>query len=541
MIRRCSKLQKQKQSPKNHRRSQRKQRPKNKYSLRRMRRHYWARIAKMLRQLQSQKRWNRKQKVSVSIEFSLETSADFAPKLRSVVENWSISPIFSLDDPSTAYREAVLTHLEKNRPFVYLQLVPESETILDQINQCIEQITEAKKHEASYNIGDHVIAQFSEDEGYYRGRLESYSADSKTYTVYFLDFGNIDESVPVDHLFSYSDELKDIDPQVRGYLLDSIDQDKWEKTVRPWIEREKLNEVVEFTVLDKNACLVHLKIDFEEAVSDQDENESPVPHVEPSSTFQAQICGIEKDSFYIHRLPDDESGIAQIKESLGTCREIVEHQERGPWMIRVWCLMNKKNSIGVKLSPSRRTSTRWSALIPERSYRTEPKSICTSYPLTRSSLKHHWHINADCMGWTMLVNRRRSKKPFDRSNRPNPWRSRWRMRSMLRVGLWSFSRDKSDVVNDEHQSDGEDNDEDEIKVGELVKHAWCRILSAWTLISFYHEERFPQLRCISLFSNSQIRTRKMNTRHPTPPSPMMRSPTHGATIQSHHRLTPRSR
>ncbi|CAF4415082.1 unnamed protein product, partial [Rotaria sp. Silwood2] len=147
------------------------------------------------------------------------------------------------------YRSGFLTHIEQNKPYVYIQLIPESESIIEQINQLIEKTIEAKKHNSSYEIGDHVIAQFTQDDTYYRARIESYSSETNSYTVYFLDYGNLDENVQLNHLYSYSEELKNIEPQALGYLLNNVNLELWTNTLHSLMENkfgwnDKVNEDV---------------------------------------------------------------------------------------------------------------------------------------------------------------------------------------------------------------------------------------------------------------------------------------------------------
>ncbi|CAF5173394.1 unnamed protein product, partial [Rotaria magnacalcarata] len=111
-----------------------------------------------------------------------------------------------------------------------------------------------------YAIGDHVIAKFSEDDEHYRARIESYSSTSNLYTVYFLDYGNLDENVPVDHLYSYSGGLEAIEPLVRRYLLNQVTIETWTNTVQSIIE-EKLNDNIEFTIIDENNSIIDVKFD----------------------------------------------------------------------------------------------------------------------------------------------------------------------------------------------------------------------------------------------------------------------------------------
>ncbi|CAF5031403.1 unnamed protein product, partial [Rotaria sp. Silwood1] len=104
------------------------------------------------------------------------------------------------------YRQGLLTYVEPNKPYVYIQLLPESELIIEKIDQLIDKIINENKRNSSYEIGDHVIAQFTQDDHYYRARIESYSTSTNFYTVYFSDYGNLDDNIKLNHLYSYSNE-----------------------------------------------------------------------------------------------------------------------------------------------------------------------------------------------------------------------------------------------------------------------------------------------------------------------------------------------
>ena len=54
----------------------------------------------------------------------------------------------------------------------------------------------------------------------------------------FLIYGNIDENVRIDHLFSYSSELEKIEPQAHGYSLNGIDSEEWNNRFRELVEEK---------------------------------------------------------------------------------------------------------------------------------------------------------------------------------------------------------------------------------------------------------------------------------------------------------------
>lgn len=380
--------------------------------------------------------------------------------------------IYSLDASTPKSHQGTLTHLEQNRPYVYLQLVPDSEPIIERINELIDVIVQADKHEASYNVGDHVIAQFSEDDAHYRGRLESYSTANQTYSVYFLDYGNLDESVPVDRVFSYSEELENIEPQARGYVLDKIDENTWEKTVRSLIQG-KINDTVEFTVLDEKACVIHLKVDYEE--------KAPVSHVEPTRTFQAQICAIEKDSFYIHRLlPDDQSRLSQMKTTLQTCAR--DRRTSGTWSVNDACLMSDEHDEFYR-----------GQIVAIEENKFDVKCIDDGKILQNQTDEHLYVVPADeILAQAPLAHQCRlhavdeagQPEAIEQTVRPiQPTESvKITVENELDASCWSviLSRDNGEIVNDRYESDAHDNDEDKIKVGyELIDESILRRWSDW--------------------------------------------------------------
>ncbi|CAM4892732.1 unnamed protein product [Rotaria socialis] len=234
-------------------------------------------------------------------------------------------------------RTGLLTHMEMDKPYIYLQLLPESVPILERIHQLIDKIVVEKLHNSSYAIGDHVVAKFSEDDEYYRARIESYSSTSNLYTVYFLDYGNLDENVTVDHLYSYSDELEKIKPLIRGYLLNQVTIETWTNTIQPIIE-EKLNDSIEFTIIDENNSIID--IEFDDAIY-ADHVQEYVEHIESSiieqaKRFTANISATDKDSFYIHILPDDNLRVCELEEYLKAC----DKQRKHIWAINDRCIVS---------------------------------------------------------------------------------------------------------------------------------------------------------------------------------------------------------
>ncbi|CAF0958721.1 unnamed protein product [Adineta steineri] len=226
----------------------------------------------------------------------------------------------------TKYRQGTLTYFDKINPVVYLQLSPDSVSTMERINELIDNAVQENNHNSSYEIGDHIIAQFADDGSYYRARIESYSDTAKTYAVYFLDYGNLDENVPVDHLFSYPDELKQIEAQAHKYSLENQTSQTWTKSVLPLIE-EKQNETIDFYFINENQSIIRIKFS---------ENDNQIYNNQPR-TLNANISGTNKDCFYIHILPDSDTLICEMCELLETYKG--EHQTSNQWNINDLCIV----------------------------------------------------------------------------------------------------------------------------------------------------------------------------------------------------------
>jgi len=242
------------------------------------------------------------------------------------IKSFSLSSVNLIQD-----YKGVLTYADKNKPMVYIQLSPESDPIIEQINQLIDVIVQENKHNSSYELGDHVIAQFTDDENHYRARIESYSTSSQNYTVYFLDYGNIDENVPIDHLYSYSNELEQIEPQAHGYLLENQTCQTWINHVRPLIEG-KLNDMIEFYFTDETKSIIHIKFD--------NENQIYNPEMNQPKTFTGNISGTNKDCFYIHISPHTDTLICEMDELIQTHPK--EHKTLESWEINDLCIVLDK-------------------------------------------------------------------------------------------------------------------------------------------------------------------------------------------------------
>jgi hypothetical protein len=244
---------------------------------------------------------------------------------------------FSVLETSSKYRQGFLTHIEEDRPYVYLQFHPESNLILDQINTIIEKLVEEDKRNSSYEIGEHIIAKFTEDDDYYRARIESYSSSSEFYTVYFLDYGNLDENVPIDNLYSYTDELKQIEPLAHGYLLDKVNSQSWNNIVRSLVKNH-VNDIIEFYYSDENNSTIHIKFDNENEIYNI--QQIPEEEEEENQTFQANISAIDNDCFYIHILPDGNLHVCEMEEILQTCNK--EHKDS--WSIDDLCIVSNEEN-----------------------------------------------------------------------------------------------------------------------------------------------------------------------------------------------------
>ncbi|CAF1120767.1 unnamed protein product [Adineta ricciae] len=223
------------------------------------------------------------------------------------------------------FHTGVLVHIDQDQPIVYMQLLPEAYSILGQINEIIDVIVQDANHEATYEIGDYCIAQFSFDDAYYRARVDSCSSDNQTYTVYFLDYGNLDKNVPLDRLFPYSNDLKQIEHLAQKYMLEHQTTDSWTNIVRPLLD-SKINDEFNFYYTDSSKATIHIKFD---------ENESQM-YVQPK-TLAANISAANKDCFYIHILPDVETTICQMDEELHNARK--DHRIGQSWQVNDRCIV----------------------------------------------------------------------------------------------------------------------------------------------------------------------------------------------------------
>jgi hypothetical protein len=236
-------------------------------------------------------------------------------------------------ETSSKYRQGLLTYIEKDEPYVYLQFYPESDPILDRINTFIGNVIAENKHNSSYEVGDYIIAKYTEDGDYYRAKIESYSSSSQLYTVYFLDYGNFDENVPVHHLYSYPDELKQIEPLAHKYLLDEVNPETWNNIVQSVVE-DHLNDIIEFYYSDENNSTIHVKFDNENEIY----NIQDIP--EQNQTFQANISATDNDCFYIHILPDGNLHACEMEEILQLCNR--EHKTS--WSINDLCIVTNEEN-----------------------------------------------------------------------------------------------------------------------------------------------------------------------------------------------------
>jgi len=244
-----------------------------------------------------------------------------------------IEPIVSTTSKT---HRGLFTHMETERPYVYIQLLPNSEEKLEKINEIIDQTTANPKPISEGHAGDLVIARFTDDQTYYRARIQSFSAESNSYSVYFIDFGNVDDNVANEFVLSYPDELKTIEPQVRGYLLDQIDDKRWHQVVRPFLEAEKLNSEVNFDLIDEQSSIIHLHDLPEDKVEDEDvqaeEKDEPVD--EQRKILSGHVSSVENDCFYFQSIS---SGIDEMNEVLKTIAR--QNRTDGQWAIGDRCLV----------------------------------------------------------------------------------------------------------------------------------------------------------------------------------------------------------
>lgn len=219
-----------------------------------------------------------------------------------------------------------MTYIDRNKPIVGVQLSPESEPILERIDELIDTLLEENHRLSSYNIGDHVIAQFSKDQNYYRARIESSTINPDLYTVYFLDYGNTEENIRKDQLYSYSDALKSIPPLAEKYSLDGISLSSWINHARSIVDKYE-NEKIEFCFIDASKSIIHLKFDNEHEIYNQ------------PKTFTANVSGTYKDCFYIHILPESDALICEIDELIQTEMKKEPVQDDQPWNIDDLCIV----------------------------------------------------------------------------------------------------------------------------------------------------------------------------------------------------------
>ena len=228
----------------------------------------------------------------------------------------SLTNIKRQKSQSETYR-GILTHIDKKKKLVFFQLQPEAEKKLEDINEIIDEIVQMNQHNERYSIDDYVIAQFSEDNEYYRAKIESYSSETNTYSVYFLDYGNIDENVPINRLFPYSSRLNQFANQVRSYKLESY--------VWPDELSSLLNQELEFDLIDHDLSIISIKCLLKSQ----------------PKTLTANLCSTNQNSFYVHLLPDADALICEIDELLETHER--EQQDVHQWKLNDLCMIFDSN------------------------------------------------------------------------------------------------------------------------------------------------------------------------------------------------------
>lgn len=233
-----------------------------------------------------------------------------------------------LEEFSSKYHHGTLAYLEPSKPYVYIQ---SSLEMLDQINELVDNVRQENKHNTSYEIGEYVVAKFNDDEAYYRARIQSYSSASQLHTVYFLDYGNIDENVLIDDIYPYTDQLKEIEALAHGYHLEGISSEAWNATVRSLVE-EYLNTEIDFYYTDENQSTIHIKFENENDIYNVEQTSAPV---EQAKTLQGNISTKEDDCFYI-RVSSDE----KLEENLTTCLK----EPKDSWSINDLCLVSNEEA-----------------------------------------------------------------------------------------------------------------------------------------------------------------------------------------------------
>jgi hypothetical protein len=179
----------------------------------------------------------------------------------------------------------ILTHIDNEQPFVYLQLLPESSSIMTRIEHTIDRIVQNSQCRTSCEINDYVIAQYADDGVYYRARIQSYESTTSTY------------------IYDYAYELNDIEPQAHRYRLEKISTQQWLDHVRTVYET-KTQEQITFEFVDDEQTTIRTEL-------------SSLESSEPA-TWTATICGVDRTYFYIHRFPQTDALVCEILELLQT-------------------------------------------------------------------------------------------------------------------------------------------------------------------------------------------------------------------------------
>jgi hypothetical protein len=240
---------------------------------------------------------------------------------------------------SLKYHRARLTNIDIDEPYVYLQLIPESESIIAQIEQIISSNMKSNQVDVSYSIGDHVIVQYNEDNKYYRARIESYSETSRTYVVYFLDNGYRKENICIEYIYPYIDALSPFPPQAHRYTFDQANVQSWQAASRVDIENHMLNKMVNFKLIDENESIIS-DILTDEQLANIDGTRMKVmleSEVEQTKTFSVSISSIDNDCFYIQKSPEDCSAVCDMETMLQTSMK--EHRKNETWLIDDLCIV----------------------------------------------------------------------------------------------------------------------------------------------------------------------------------------------------------
>ena len=222
--------------------------------------------------------------------------------------------IFFLVSATTAsvYQKGVLAFNELDQPIVYLQILPECNNALSRIEKLIEMAVEKSDKKPEYQIDEYVVAQYQSDENYYRARIISHSPANDAYQVYFIDFGNVDENVPHEQIYSYNEELEKIPSQAHRYSLNNVSTETWHNKTRQIIEA-LVQSQIEFEILDEQNSMIRLKVPDYENDQPTDSMETQTDKDEASIQLSTNPTAISSE---IEKTSLDFEKIQRLNETL---------------------------------------------------------------------------------------------------------------------------------------------------------------------------------------------------------------------------------